>query len=592
MILLIVHGVALVTWAALTARDASSRTLAGEAASLEAIARVLAPRYEPLLTNNLESDLQALLDSDTRETGLVLMIARRNAPAMVAADAAIRDPENAWFRSEVSRAARSHEFAYRERRMSSERGGDRMWGAWPIEIDGQVNAVLTLSSPLHVGTAPRSIVTALILLGVVSLTIMFVVIVLARARLRRSVDRLLDATHAYAQQDLSYRTDQSNMDELEPVAASLNEMAHEIGNHVLLLHARRNEQEAIMQSMGSGVIALDPDGRVLNLNRTAATILGGSTDESRGRLLHEITRQPELHEFVERAISKREPTKGEIRIHDQFPPTVLEVRSKALLDARNRAAGLLIILEDITELRRLERIRSDFAANVSHELRTPITNIKGYLETIDEIGFDDEDQSRRFLSIIQTNTDRLGSIIEDLLALAHLESREREQHVHPTRTPVQPIVAAAIDQVREDAERKQIEIVSEVAPDIEIVAVAQLIEQALSNLLSNAIKYSPAATTVTVSAELNREGMACIAVSDQGPGISSEHHERLFERFYRVDKARSRALGGTGLGLAIVKHIAQVHGGVVTLESELGAGSTFRIILPAADQAASDPGSK
>jgi two-component system phosphate regulon sensor histidine kinase PhoR len=233
-------------------------------------------------------------------------------------------------------------------------------------------------------------------------------------------------------------------------------------------------------------------------------------------------------------------------------------------------------------MKRLEAMRSDFAANVSHELRTPITNIKGYVETLLDVGVGDKAQTAKFLGVIQRNTERLANIIEDLLSLSRLEQPGTHASLERTETPVLDVVKSAAAQFDPARVEKHMRFGIEVPSTLNANINGQLIEQALGNLLSNAIKYSPNNTVVTIRAAGRDSDEFEIAVIDQGPGIAREHLPRLFERFYRVDRARSREMGGTGLGLAIVKHIAHVHGGRVEVESEPGKGSTFRIILPIA----------
>jgi two-component system phosphate regulon sensor histidine kinase PhoR len=294
-------------------------------------------------------------------------------------------------------------------------------------------------------------------------------------------------------------------------------------------------------------------------------------------------REPALNRFVASALAVETITPSEFRLGGGQGPMVQAV-GEPLRNVRDQPAGLLVVLNDVTHLRRLESIRSDFAANVSHELRTPITNIRGYVETLLDVGVDDQRQAVKFLDVIKRNTDRLASIVEDLLALAHLEQPGRKVSLERIATPVHRIVDSVINQFEPQAAGKRIRIDSNVPPELMAMVNAPLVEQALGNLLSNAIMYSPTDTVVTVSARQADGNDIQIAVADQGPGIEAEHLPRIFERFYRVDKARSRELGGTGLGLAIVKHIALVHGGRIDVESEIGHGSVFRITLPSPDR--------
>jgi two-component system phosphate regulon sensor histidine kinase PhoR len=361
-------------------------------------------------------------------------------------------------------------------------------------------------------------------------------------------------------------------------------MSNQLNDQIDQLEVQRNELDAILRSMESGVIALDLSRRVLRLNKAARRLLGIWGEDARGRLLEEVTDQPALIEFVKHAMVQ------DGKVMDQFElygasPTVVRVVKRSLMDAEERITGLVLIINDITRLKRLEGIRSDFAANVSHELRTPITNIKGYVETLRETTLENSDQFRNFLDVIDRNTSRLGAIVEDMLALTRIEqSGDTETLEHEPRQ-VAEIVRTVFSHLEPEARDREIELELDIEGQIAALVNSPLMEQAIMNLVSNAIKYTHPRTPVTVAVrrrhpEDQKHGEITIAVVDRGPGIAQEHLPRIFERFYRVDKARSRAVGGTGLGLAIVKHIAIVHGGRVDVQSEVGQGTTFTIILP------------
>ncbi len=260
---------------------------------------------------------------------------------------------------------------------------------------------------------------------------------------------------------------------------------------------------------------------------------------------------------------------------------VLDAQGTVLLDAGQQAIGALVVLHDITRVRRLEIIRRDFVANVSHELRTPITSIKGFVETLVHENLEDREQSLRFLAIVLKQVNRLDAIIEDLLLLSRIERGAEEQTVELADECLVDVLRSAVEMCQKKAAEKQIGLEVECPAGLVAEINAPLLEQAVVNLIDNAVKYSPNNGAVRITAE-QRGGELVIGVEDAGCGIAPKHLPRLFERFYRVDKARSRELGGTGLGLAIVKHIVTAHKGSVRVESTVGKGSVFFIHLPAA----------
>ncbi|MCL4211456.1 MAG: PAS domain-containing protein [Phycisphaeraceae bacterium] len=410
----------------------------------------------------------------------------------------------------------------------------------------------------------------------------FAVFLLMSRHFGRQVSALAHGATRFAEGRLDHRVDPPRASELASLARALNHMAEELGARMIEVRTRQNEVQAILQSMSSGVVALDVEQRVFNLNLAAERLLGVKAESAIGRLLHEVVRQPDLHRFAAAAVAGRGNGPIEFRLEGDTPRQV-QAASEPLLDARGVLSGVLIILTDVTQLRRLESMRTDFAANVSHELRTPITNIKGYVETLLEVGADDRERTQKFLRIIKQNSDRLAAIVEDVMSLTRLEQPRAGQTLEKEPTPLRLIVRAVVSQFQAAADAKSIRLVSDVREGLEPEVHGALMEQAVGNLVSNAINYSPPGTTVTIRA-VRRQGQKgdeiAISVADQGPGIARIHHARIFERFYRVDKGRSREVGGTGLGLAIVKHIVRVHDGRIEIDSDIGRGSVFTIVLP------------
>lgn len=284
---------------------------------------------------------------------------------------------------------------------------------------------------------------------------------------------------------------------------------------------------------------------------------------------------PELQEFLQDSATRQEALRYQLKLKSDL---IVEAHGCRLVAHRGSSAGL-VVMHDISALVRLEAVRRDFVANVSHELKTPVAIIQGFVETLEDGAYREEELARRFLGMIERQTRRLKSIIEDLLSLSRIELESDGGTLATERWPLKDVVDGAIQACQTLAADRGTKLLVNIHEEIVAEVNAPLLEQALINLLDNAIKYSPTKSTVQVVA--HREGgWVSLEVKDEGPGIAPEHLPRLFERFYRVDKARSRKVGGTGLGLAIVKHIAQTHGGSAEVTSHVGSGSVFRLKLP------------
>ncbi|MFW6313861.1 MAG: sensor histidine kinase [Spirochaetota bacterium] len=397
------------------------------------------------------------------------------------------------------------------------------------------------------------------------------------------------AAGRYATGELSVHLRTNGPRELRSLAEHLNRMTSELRRQIEAISEQRNQLEVILASMVEAVIVLDERRRILRMNEAAGRLLGVGFAEAQGRTLIEYLRNARLDELAERAFSSDQPNEQTITVYRERP-LHLQVHATALRgDGAGRPTGSLLVMSDITRLKHLEELRKDFVANVSHELKTPITSIKGFVETLlDDDDLDTGDRVR-FLNIILNHSNRLNSIIEDLLSLSRLE--QGDEQVAFSRFPVRPFVSAAVDLSRQTAEEKQIPIDVQIDGEPTAWGNANLLEQALVNLLDNAIKYSPYGGRVELIAESEPDALS-LRVIDHGPGIRPQDLPRIFERFYRTDAARSREHGGTGLGLAIVKHIARTHGGEVSVQSIVGQGSTFSLEIPgmASEDARSQPG--
>jgi two-component system phosphate regulon sensor histidine kinase PhoR len=413
--------------------------------------------------------------------------------------------------------------------------------------------------------------------GIVALLALGVTLAISRQYVRK-IAGLKQGAARLAEGELAHRLDLPDSVELSGLAESLNRMAAQLESRLQTVVSQRNQLEAVLSSMLEGVIAVSRDERLISINPAAGRLFDIDPEKVRGLSLPEAIRNLAVQKFVTRSLHSRTPVEDDITVY-RNGERILNIKSAPLLDVGPEPIGMLVVFSDVTQLRRLEEMRRDFVANVSHEIKTPLTAIKGFVETLHQGSVETPEEAERFLGIIAKHVDRLNTIIEDLLLLSRIEDEGERGDIKCEKTRLHDIFQNAVQICRPQAEDKHIQIELEGDEALTAVVDPVLLEQAVVNLLDNAVKYSDPQKTVRVVAQTVGPEIQ-IRVQDHGIGIEKKHLPRLFERFYRVDKARSRAQGGTGLGLAIVKHIAQAHGGHVTVESRLGEGSRFTIHLP------------
>ena len=337
------------------------------------------------------------------------------------------------------------------------------------------------------------------------------------------------------------------------------------------------QQQVLFNSMLEGLLLLDRNRRIYLANRAFINLFGLKT-ELRGKTILEALRVHELATLVERVESDGQVFDYELKL-PELSERWLQVNAAAISNSAGEREGTILVFHDLTRLKQLERTREEFVANVSHELRTPLSLIKGYVETLLDGARNDPVVAERFLKIIERNASRLDLLIQDLLAISALESGRITLNLQPV--PLRPFVEKVLGDLKTRAQAKSVKLINDL-PELTATADANRLEQVFANLVDNAIKYGRAEGTVTIGGHKTDPDKLEIFVQDDGPGIPPEALDRVFERFYRVDKARSREQGGTGLGLSIVKHIVQSHGGKVWVKSEPGKGATFFFTLPLA----------
>ena len=410
----------------------------------------------------------------------------------------------------------------------------------------------------------------LIWAGLIALLCVLPFALWAARRISARFERVAAFARRIADGDLSARLDLPDEFDLHTIGSALNQTAERLGERFAELDSRRQELAAMLDSMQEAVVAITPEGLVSWSNATMQRIAG--TQIRAGRALAHSVRDPEMLACVKAALDLRETRS--CRSSSLAPGRIFEINAAPL-----PSGGALAVLHDITRIEAAETSRREFIANVSHELRTPLTSIQGYVETLIEDSDPRQETTREFLGIILKNATRMNRITEDLLALASVESPDYKLALRPTRAPA--LLHDAIESLAGIVLDSGVQLESAGAPDAPVTADPDAMHQVFGNLIENSLKYAKAGRRIRAGAR-RLDSEVEFFVQDFGPGIASEHLDRIFERFYRVDKARSRESGGTGLGLAIVKHIVQAHGGRLWAESELGAGATFHFTLPLA----------
>ena len=455
---------------------------------------------------------------------------------------------------------------------------DMMYVGVPLKIDTDIVGVLRTSMPMtSIDEAIKRIQQRIWVGGVFIAVFAAVISLIISRRISQPIEEIRKGAERFTRGDFQHKLPVYESEEIGSLSETMNQMANELNERIKTITRQRNELEAVFSSMVEGVIAVDTDECIISMNHATVQFFDCQPAQMQGRSVQEVIRNTELQNFVRSVLSGKRQIEKDIVL---FSGTerVVNANGTVLQDAAGDSIGALIVLNDVTRLRKLENIRRDFVANVSHEIKTPITAIKGFVETLRDGATKEPDQTERFLEIIDRHAKRLETIIEDLLDLSRIE-QDSEKNIQLTDTNIADVVRNSVQLCREKANSKQIGIEISCHEDISAKMEPRLFEQALVNLLDNAIKYSGEGSEILVAATQNEDEVV-IDVRDRGCGIEKKHFPRLFERFYRVDKARSRDLGGTGLGLSIVKHIAQAHRGHISVDSVVGRGSTFSIHLP------------
>jgi len=473
----------------------------------------------------------------------------------------------------------------RDVRRSTTVGAPLIYVAAPVTNAGRIVAVLRLAAPVEAATPAYESLRAVMLTGGgIALLVAFAIGLFVASRVTRPVVEMQDVARQMSEGNFEVRASVRSPDEIGTLGRSLNVMAGRLREKIGDLEREQAKATAVLDAMVEGVIATDGHDHIILINERARVLFGLGRARAERLPLLEVIRNVDLHDVLgeSRLVADGAVVSREIKLSEPSG-RVLQVHAVPLRFT-GEARGVVMVLHDITELRRLEQVRTEFVANVSHELRTPLTAIHGYLETLLDGALEEPENARRFLEIVFRHTERLGRLTDDLTDLSNIELGRISLRLDPTS--VADVADSVLAIIAPRAVTGQVTVEAKLPAGLpEVVADRDRLAQILINLVDNAVKYTPKGGRVWLEGRVREPGVVEVAVCDTGTGIPKADLPRLTERFYRVDKARSRELGGTGLGLAIVKHLVLAHGGELNIDSELWKGTTVRFTLPAAPPA-------
>ena len=486
--------------------------------------------------------------------------------------------DNHISRKEIAQAFKGHSSS--SVRFSDTVKKTMLYVAMPIKDDtGNIVAVFRVSVSIEsvnelINSVTDSVITAVIITVLAAIAVSFFI----SKRISKPIAALREGAKRFTKGELDYKLKADGCYETTSLAKTLNNMAVELDKRIKHTTEQQATQNTILSSMSEAVIAVD-NRRIIIMANNAAVELFDMQQDFLGKKLEEVVRQPQIQNIINDLLSGKDADiNTEMTIFRQDNQVALQLNA-TLLEMDNFQMGVMVVLTNVTRIKRLENLRKEFVANVSHELKTPITSIRGFVETLSDGAIDDGENARKFLKIIARQTSRLEAIIDDLLTLSRIERLGDNSELEIITTSLKPALTAAIAVCQVIADDKNISVNLVCDDKLQARFNPSLLEQAIINLVDNAVKYSPEGAKVEVTAEVEGESVM-ISVKDFGCGIPEADLQRIFERFYRVDKARDRQCGGTGLGLAIVKHVVNALKGTIAVESTYGKGSKFIIKLP------------
>jgi two-component system phosphate regulon sensor histidine kinase PhoR len=563
----------------LTSRRVGQDLLETVERSLSNRATLLAEVASPALAGVGGERLQDRVEQLGRETGTRYTVIRLDGTVIADSDEDPSGMDDHGSRPEVLEAREEGRGV--STRFSRTVASSMMYVAVAVRRDGRELGFVRAALPLTTVRQRTTAVQGNVLLGgVLAALIALAIGLFVTRRITAPLASMTVAAEAISRGEYEHRVAGGPRDEIGTLASAFNRMAAQLERRMETITEDRSKLLTILGGMVEGVVAVDRDQAVVHLNAAAGRILGVSPDKSLGRPIWEVTRVRQVSEAIAHTLAEAREVTEEVALEVSNQERIVQLHGARLENGEGGRVGAVLVLHDVTELRRLERVRRDFVANVSHELKTPITAIRGLVDTI----IDDQEMPLAvrtdFLRKAQNQAVRLSLLVTDLLTLARLESADGI--VEPERLDAREVIGRSVANFRPAAEAGDLTLDVHVPQEaVMVLGDPEALELLVNNLLDNAVKYTGAGGQVDVRLA-SADGMMQLEVADNGVGISPEHHDRIFERFYRVDQARSRELGGTGLGLSIVKHICKAHHGTISVRSTLGVGSTFAVVLPLA----------
>jgi two-component system phosphate regulon sensor histidine kinase PhoR len=544
----------LVNQAYLIANQISSENLRKENISyLDSLAKMLSPRIKCRITI-IDKQGKVLADSGKSLSEIFQMENHANRPE-------IKSALSGKIREEI--------------RYSTTLKIDMLYVALPIQDNDEIIGAVRLALPLgHVRKILFAIRKAILLSLFFALGLAFVLGSVLTSGIIKPINKIIHASRRFAGGDFSHKIFLDSKDEIGELASTLNKMAQNLEDKIKEAEIKNQQLIAILESMAEAIIVVDKTSRIISVNPTTEKIFNILKQEAEGKNFLEVIRNNDIVDIINNVLTNGKFESSELSL--VWPvQKIFQIDASPIFE-KNTVSGCLLVIHDITEIRRLETMRRDFVANVSHELKTPLTSIKGFVETLLEGAWEDKVNSRHFLQIIQDHANRLDALVNDLLGLSYLESKGvslGKEEVH-----FKNLVDGVLSGFKSQLKKRSISAKNDLSSDLSLRVNKDKIAQVFTNLLDNAIKFNQEKGSIKIYSQ-DLENKIKIIVEDSGIGIPAKDISRIFERFYRVDKARSRELGGTGLGLSIVKHIIELHGGSVGVESTEGLGSKFWLIL-------------